>query len=84
MDETSGIHRRGVLKGMAGLAATSAVGAFPMPAIAQNAPIKVGIIAPRAGTAAYIGANGLRAVEWTTEKINAAGGIAGRKVELVV
>ncbi|MFG1360562.1 ABC transporter substrate-binding protein [Xanthobacter pseudotagetidis] len=30
------------------------------------------------------GANGLRAVEGTTEKINTAGGIAGRKVALVV
>jgi branched-chain amino acid transport system substrate-binding protein len=55
-----------------------------MPAIAQNAPLKVGILAARAGTAAYIGENGLRAVEWITEKINKSGGIGGRRVSLVV
>ncbi|GLI23096.1 branched-chain amino acid transport system substrate-binding protein [Xanthobacter flavus] len=84
MKPTTGIDRRGLLKGAAGLAATSALGAFPMPALAQNTPLKIGIIAPRAGTAAYIGENGLRSAEWTAKKINEAGGIAGRKIELVV
>lgn len=81
MKSEHGIRRRDLLKGATALTATSII---PMPAIAQNKPLKVGIIAPRAGTAAYIGENGLRSAEWTTAKINAAGGIAGRKVELVV
>jgi len=77
------IARRDVLKGMGGTIATMA-GAVAMPAIAQNAPVKIGILASRAGTAAYIGENGLRAAEWTASRINATGGIGGRKVELVV
>jgi branched-chain amino acid transport system substrate-binding protein len=85
MTKKLGIGRRELLKGFGGAAAAvAAVGPIAMPALAQNTPLKVGIIAARAGTAAYIGENGLRAVEWTTQKINAAGGIGGRKVELVV
>ncbi len=54
------------------------------PAFAQNRPLKVGVLAPKSGVAAYIGSNGLRAMEWTVKKINEAGGIAGRQVEVVV
>jgi branched-chain amino acid transport system substrate-binding protein len=81
MMSKQGVRRRDVLKGAAAIMATSTIA---MPAIAQNTLLKIGIIAPRAGTAAYIGENGLRAAEWTTAKINSAGGIAGRKIELVV
>jgi branched-chain amino acid transport system substrate-binding protein len=84
MRAKKGIARRDLIRGIAGLAAASAAGAVTAPAIAQNSSLKVGIIAARAGTAAYIGENGLRATEWAVGKINAAGGIAGRKVELVV
>jgi len=55
-----------------------------VPAIAQAKPLRIGILAPRAGIAASAGINGLRGTEWAIERFNAAGGIAGRKVELVV
>jgi branched-chain amino acid transport system substrate-binding protein len=84
MSSKQGILRRDVLKGIGGIAAVAGTGTIAMPAIAQNSPLKVGILAARAGTAAYIGENGLRAAEWTTKKINDAGGIGGRKVELIV
>ena len=54
------------------------------PAIAQNAPLRIGIIAPRAGIAGTIGECGLRGTMFAVERINASGGIAGRRVELVV
>ncbi len=77
--------RRQILKTLgatgAALAAQPLIG---FPAFAQNKPIKVGVIAPKAGAAGTIGVCGLRGTEWATERINASGGIAGRKVELVV
>ena len=46
--------------------------------------VRVGIIAPKAGIAGTIGECGLRGTQFAVERINAAGGIAGRKVELIV
>jgi branched-chain amino acid transport system substrate-binding protein len=78
------LSRRTILKSIAatGAAATSP-GVFA-PAIAQARPIKLGILTPRAGIAASAGASGIRGNEWGVEKFNAAGGIAGRKIELVI
>jgi len=78
--------RRTVLQGIggAGLAAAAAPFVSLAPAIAQNAPLRLGIIAPRSGVAGTIGECGLRGCQWATDRINAAGGIAGRKVELIV
>jgi branched-chain amino acid transport system substrate-binding protein len=79
------ISRRNVLKSMAGAGGALALpaGVFA-PALAQSGPLKIGILTPRTGLAASPGISGLRATEWAVEKFNAAGGIAGRKVELVV
>ncbi|HEV7619607.1 MAG TPA: ABC transporter substrate-binding protein, partial [Burkholderiaceae bacterium] len=75
--------RRKVLKAMGGLGlATSGVLSFP--AIAQNRPIRIGIIAPKGGIAGTIGECGLRGTQFAADKMNASGGIAGRKVELIV
>ena len=78
------LSRRALLKTMAatGAAATSP-GVFA-PAIAQAKPVRIGILAPRSGIAASAGDSGLRATQWAVERFNAAGGIAGRKIELVV
>jgi len=77
--------RRSVLKtlGTAG-AALAAQPYLGFPAFAQNRPLRVGIIAPKAGIAGTIGECGLRGTQFAVERINAGGGIAGRKVELVV
>src|SRR5258707_14791213 len=53
------------------------------PAFAQEKPLRIGIIAPRSGAAGTAGECGIRAVQWATERMNKAGGIAGRKIELV-
>ena len=59
-------------------------GGCSRPAIAQNKPLRIGILAPRSGIAAAPGQNGIRATQWAVERYNAQGGIGGRKVELVI
>lgn len=66
----------------AGLGAT--LGLMGFPAIAKEKPLRIGILAPRGGVAGTIGITGLRGAQWAAERINANGGIGGRKVELVV
>ena len=68
---------------VASVSAVAASGVFA-PAIAQNSPLRIGILAPRSGIAAAPGLNGIRASEWAVERYNAQGGIGGRKVELVI
>src|SRR5215210_853939 len=53
------------------------------PALAQDRPLRLGIIAPRSGAAGTAGECGIRAVQWAAERMNKEGGIAGRKIELV-
>jgi branched-chain amino acid transport system substrate-binding protein len=79
----SATTRRDVLKTVGGLGLLGS-GLMSFPAIAQNRPLRVGIIAPKAGIAGTIGECGLRGTLFAVDKINAAGGIAGRKVELIV
>src|SRR3954447_21581156 len=77
------VSRRTLLKSAAAASATSIAGVFA-PAIAQNKPVRIGILAPRSGIAAAPGENGIRATQWAVERFNAQGGIAGRKIELVI
>lgn len=50
---------------------------------AQNDPIKIGVVTPLSGTYAGIGQQVKWGLDLATKEINAAGGIAGRKVELI-
>lgn len=85
MGTNRGITRRKTLKGLAASgAALSSAPLLGFPAIAQSAPVKIGILTPKGGIAASAGENGLRGCQWAVERINKAGGIAGRKIELVV
>jgi branched-chain amino acid transport system substrate-binding protein len=78
------ITRRSLLTSGAALGAASMTGQVFAPAIAQNTPVRIGILAPRSGIAAAPGLNGIRATEWAVERYNKNGGIGGRKVELVI
>jgi len=78
------ISRRKLLASAAALGAASASAGIFAPAIAQNKPLRIGMLAPRSGIAAAPGENGIRATQWAVEKYNAKGGIGGRKVELVI
>jgi len=70
--------RRDLLKGAA---AASLAGAFPMPAIAQGAPVKVGLMLPYSGTFAQLGENITHAIEmYLAEK---GGKLGGREIQIV-
>ena len=77
------LSRRTFLTSAASVGALAA-GGVCAPAIAQGKPVRIGILAPRSGIAAAPGENGIRATQWAVERFNAAGGIAGRKIELVL
>ena len=78
------LSRRNFLKSAAGVGALSVSAPVFAPAIAQSRPVRIGILAPRSGIAAAPGENGIRATQWAAERFNAQGGIAGRKIELVI
>src|SRR6185436_7350251 len=83
-EDTMPVTRRRLLASAAAVGVVSASGGVFSPAIAQNKPLRVGILAPRSGIAAAPGLNGIRATQWAVERYNAQGGIGGRKVELVI
>ena len=76
------ISRRDVLLGSAG-ALGAATFSFPKPAIAQSEPIRIGWLAAMTGpsSAPTIGFN--RGVVFAVDAINTAGGVKGRKIEVV-
>ena len=65
-------------------AAAAAVGLPAAPARAQSGPVKIGVLAAKAGVTAPVGESGLRGVQFATDRINAGGGILGRRIALVV
>jgi len=82
--------RREFLKGAGAAAVAGGAVGFPAVVRAQarkgipSDPVKMGALVIRAGVAAPVGAAGQRGVEWWAERVNKAGGILGRKVELVL
>src|SRR4249919_1419634 len=77
--------RRKLLQAIGGTGVAAAATPYmSFPAFAQAKPLRIGIIAPKAGIAGTIGECGLRGTEYAVVRINAAGGIAGRKVEIIV
>ncbi|MDI1282836.1 MAG: ABC transporter substrate-binding protein [Reyranella sp.] len=76
------ISRRQVLAGSA-VSAAALVQGFPAPAIAQNEPIKVGYLPALTGPSSSTGVGINRGVQLGVEVINSAGGINGRKIELI-
>src|SRR2546422_2116159 len=67
----------------AGAAAAARLDAPPVFAEAGG-PVKIGVLTIRGGIAAPVGAAGLRSTEWWLERVNRAGGILGRPVQLIV
>jgi branched-chain amino acid transport system substrate-binding protein len=76
----SGFDRRLGLK--LGTAAVLAV-AFAAPAPAQNA-FRFGLAMPLTGSQALYGQDQVKAAEWAVAEINKAGGINGKKLEMIV
>src|SRR5882724_5685532 len=83
MSDHNQFTRRGLLKTAGGIALVSGISA---PAIlrAQTADvIKIGHLTPRTGFLGPLGEYAVMAVDLAVEEINAAGGMMGRKVELL-
>lgn len=78
INETPRISRRAVLGGAAALAASAA-----LPARAQAPPIKLGTLTPLTGAGGSYGPSMRKSMAWVVEQVNGAGGVLGRRVELV-
>ncbi|MBI2714320.1 MAG: ABC transporter substrate-binding protein [Rhizobiales bacterium] len=78
----SGINRRAVIKG----ATATAIGimAAPMISRAQAKPIKIGMPTILSGRVAQLGTSSRNGVMLEVDKVNAAGGLAGRPIEMVI
>ena len=77
-----GLTRRAILKGSAGAAALATIGA-PIIVGAQSDVIRVGHLTPRTGFLGPLGEYAVMGVTLATEEINDAGGVLGRKIELL-
>jgi hypothetical protein len=77
------LSRRGLLKGASGFAVAAGIGA---PAIihAQTDVIRIGHLTPRTGFLGPLGEYAVMAMDLAVDELNAAGGINGRKLRLIV
>jgi branched-chain amino acid transport system substrate-binding protein len=83
-EEQMATTRRHFLTLAGGAAALATTRLDIAPAFAQAGPVKMGVLTIHSGIAAQVGEAGLRGAQWAAERINKAGGILGRKLELVV
>jgi ABC-type branched-subunit amino acid transport system substrate-binding protein len=75
------LSRRRVLTG----AAAAAAGSFaPALGRAQAAPLVLGVLTPLTGAGGFDGPRMLKAMQVVAAEVNAAGGVTGRPIELVV
>ncbi len=58
--------------------------AAPAIARAQGAPLRLGVLTPLTGAGGFDGPRMLKAMQAVANEVNAAGGLLGRKIELVV
>lgn len=73
--------RRSVLKAGSALAAASVL---PAGSYAQTEPLRLGVVTPLTGAGGADGPRMLKAMQAVADEVNAAGGVLGRKIELVV
>jgi branched-chain amino acid transport system substrate-binding protein len=79
---THGVSRRAILKGAVGAVAS---GPFVVtrPGWSQTGPVKIGILEPLSGSAKYIGEGFVASDRFAADAVNRAGGVLGRKLEIV-
>src|SRR5215217_7079238 len=80
---TNEFTRRQITKSLAVFGAAGAFGSLARPASAQSGPIRLGLISPLSGSQEVIGRYQLAGATIAVNQINAAGGVLGRKIELV-
>jgi len=81
VSETRTFSRRTVIQG-AGAAAAVGIG-FPFISYGQADVIRVGHLTPRTGFLGPLGEFAVQAMDLAVDEINAAGGVNGRKIELL-
>ena len=78
------ITRRQVLRaGAAGLGVLAAPAIITRPGWAQTGPIKIGMLEARSGPNKYVSDARIAATEFAAGRVNAGGGLFGRKVTIV-
>lgn len=83
MQKVKGVHRRDVLKGAGAVVATTAVMGAPYVARAQANTIRIGMPTILSGRVAILGETSRDAVRLAISRVNDAGGIDGRQLELI-
>jgi branched-chain amino acid transport system substrate-binding protein len=68
---------------LGGTATALALGSMPGVARAQGGAIRLGTLTPLTGAGGNYGPSMLKSMQWVAGEINAAGGVLGKKVELV-
>jgi len=74
------LNRRSLLGGAAALAGLSAL---PQGTLAQGGPIRIGTLTPLTGAGGPYGPVMVKAVKAVVDEVNAAGGVLGRKIEVI-
>ena len=74
--------RRALIKAAGTVAATAGIG-FPFISRAEDKPIKIGVPTILSGRVAQLGISSRNAILMEVEKFNAAGGLGGRKIEII-
>src|SRR6266850_4518799 len=82
MTQHNDATRRTLIKG-AGAAAAVGITGFPYISYGQSDVIRIGHLTPRTGFLGPLGEFAVQAVDMAVAEINAAGGINGRKIELL-
>ena len=77
------LDRRQFLVGSAGAAVSAAAVSLAKPAIAASEPIRIGFLPALTGASSATGIANSRGTELAVQVINAAGGVNGRKIELI-
>src|ERR1700761_494049 len=68
---------------LAGLALTASVAAIALPARAEET-LRFGLAMPLSGGQALYGQDQVKAAQWAVAAINAAGGVNGKKLDMIV
>jgi len=80
---SKGISRRTVIKGALAGAASTGLAGFPFVSYGQSDVIRIGHLTPRTGFLGTLGEFAVQAADMAVAEINAAGGVNGRKIELL-
>src|SRR5690349_22956121 len=80
---SKGISRRTIVKGALAGAATTGLAGFPFVSYGQSDVIRIGHLTPRTGFLGTLGEFAVQAADMAVAEINAAGGVNGRKIELL-